>query len=309
MTEPGKQPPKSDTQTITGFGLPAKHLWLIIGLNALISTAISLLMVLVVGPWAYTGAVSGLFEATPDTVSQLPVAGTPLDALPPGLEQLTPMPTPTPVPEPILYEVQAGDSLSQISIRFNVPQNDIIVANNLSDPDTLQAGQTLLIPIGGLSDATPTFTPAPIPTDTPLPFDPPTPEGGEPKTPPEDVTVKPTETPTPIPTATSPPLGEVRVTISNVLGYGQLEQEVVVISNEGPGVNLLGWKIKGSKLGEYDFPNLFLWNGGFVHIHTTAGTNTPGDLYWGQNEPAWFSGDTVELIDASGAVVSSYTIP
>jgi LysM repeat protein len=268
------------------------------------------MVVLVVGPWAYTGAVSGLFVTTPGVVSQLPVVGgTPLDALSPETESLTPTLTFTPAPEPILYEVRAGDSLSAIALRYEVTQADIMAANGLTDPDTLQAGQILLIPVGGVGNATPTFTPAPLATDTPIPFDPPTPEGGASKAPLEDVTVKPTETPTPVPTATAPPFGEVRVIISQVLGYGQLEQEVVVISNEGPGVNLLGWKIVGSKLGEYNFPNLFLWNGGFVHIHTTTGANTPGDLYWGQDEAGWFSGDRVELVDASGVVVSSYTIP
>jgi len=123
------------------------------------------------------------------------------------------------------------------------------------------------------------------------------------------VTIRPTETPTAVPTATAPPIGEVLVEINNVLGYGQLEEETITIFNQGPGVNLSGWKITGSRLGDYDFPNLFLWNGGSVRIHTTVGANTPSDLYWGQEEAHWFSGDTVSLIDPAGEIVSSYTIP
>ncbi|MFQ5578894.1 MAG: lamin tail domain-containing protein, partial [Anaerolineae bacterium] len=101
----------------------------------------------------------------------------------------------------------------------------------------------------------------------------------------------------------------VAVNITNVLGYGQLEQEMVVIFNRGPGVNLSGWTLTGSSLNEYPFPNLFLWNGGSVRIHTTGGANTPTDLYWNRQEPHWFSGDTAILKNAAGEVMSSYTIP
>lgn len=44
------------------------------------------------------------------------------------------------------YIVQPGDSLSGIAARFNVSLNDLMSANNLSDPNTLSAGAALLIP-------------------------------------------------------------------------------------------------------------------------------------------------------------------
>jgi LysM repeat protein len=303
------QPSQVEYEPVTGFGISARQLWLIIGLNALISTAISLLVVLVVGPWASTGAVSSLFTSTPQAISQLPGAGPSLDGLVTSTPDVLVTPTFTPVPEPVLYEVQPGDSLSGIALQYDVSLADLMSANGLNDPDTLQAGQTLLIPIGGLVNATPTFTPIVLPTETSIPFDPPTPEGGDLSKPAADVSLNPTETPTVIPTATAPPINEVKISINNVLGYGDVAEEVITLLNEGPGVNLSGWKITGSSLGDYNMPNLFLWNGGSVRIHTKTGTNTPSDLYWGKEEAYWFSGDTVTLLDASGEVVASYAIP
>jgi len=293
----------------TGFALPGKTLWLIIGINALVSTVISLLVVLIVGPWVFSGAISG-FPIGGNEGAQAPlVRGTPLDQLIPTVETPQAPATPTASPEPVLYVVEVGDSLSGISEKFGVPQEDIMKANDFDDPDYLQVGQTLLIPMGGLAEATPTFTPISIPTDTVIPFDPPVPTGEGAAGPAPDISLTPTPTLTPIPTATAPPLDEIAVEITNVLGYGQLEGEVIVIFNQGPGVNLSGWTLGGSSLGDYAFPNLFLWNGGSVRVHTKAGSNTPSDLYWDQDAPRWLSGDTVVLKNAQGEEMSSYAIP
>ncbi|NIV39826.1 MAG: LysM peptidoglycan-binding domain-containing protein, partial [Anaerolineae bacterium] len=50
---------------------------------------------------------------------------------------------------------------------------DIIAANQLENPNFLQVGMQLIIPIGGVPEVTATFTPAPTATDTPIPFEPP----------------------------------------------------------------------------------------------------------------------------------------
>jgi LysM repeat protein len=309
MVERGKQPQDEYQSKITGFGVTAKHLWLILGVNALISAAISLLVVLVVGPWAYSGAVSGLYSSPADAAVEPAAEGTPLDALATttAMAMAAESPTPTQTPEPVLYEIVAGDSLSGIATQFGVSMDDIMTANGIQDPDALQAGRTIVIPVGGLVGVDPTATIEPEPTETTLPFDPPTPEGAQSV---QDVSIKSTETPTAIPTATAPPLDQVMVSIDTVLGYGQLEEELIVIFNQGPGVNLFGWKLRSlTSESEFELPNLFLWNGGSVRIHTTSGTNTSADLYWGQAEARWFSGDTVELVNASGEVISSYVIP
>lgn len=293
-------------------GLSTKTLALILGVNALVSTVISLLVVLIVGPWAFTGAVQGFPTAEKPAAAQTsPAEATPLEQIAgsPVAEAPAMSPTATAIPEPELYVVQVGDSLSGIAAGYGVSVDDIMAANGFNNPDYLQAGQTLLIPVGGLAEATPTYTPHPVPTDTPIPFDPPSLTENSAAQPAVDISLTPTFTPSPIPTATAPAFDEIAVDINNVLGYGQLEQEMVILFNRGPGLSLSGWKLTGAKTGDYNFPNLFLWNGGSVRIHTVTGTNTPTDLYWDQEAPVWFSGDTLELKNARGEVVATYTIP
>lgn len=51
-----------------------------------------------------------------------------------------------------VYIVQPGDSLSSIASRFSVTMNDLMTANNISDPNQLAAGQQLIIPgLGGVT--------------------------------------------------------------------------------------------------------------------------------------------------------------
>jgi LysM repeat protein len=52
--------------------------------------------------------------------------------------------------EPVTYVVQGGDTLFRISQRYNVSIEDIVTANNLQNPNRLDIGQTLIIPVGGL---------------------------------------------------------------------------------------------------------------------------------------------------------------
>lgn len=54
-----------------------------------------------------------------------------------------------------VYIVQAGDTLSSIASRFNISVNDLMTANNITDPNLLAAGQQLLIP--GLEGVTGTL--------------------------------------------------------------------------------------------------------------------------------------------------------
>ncbi len=44
-----------------------------------------------------------------------------------------------------IYTVQAGDTLTQLSLRFGVPINQITADNGLSNPNTLSVGQSLVI--------------------------------------------------------------------------------------------------------------------------------------------------------------------
>ncbi len=46
-----------------------------------------------------------------------------------------------------VYLVQAGDTLYSIALRFDVTVEDLITANQIQDPDLIQIGQRLLIPV------------------------------------------------------------------------------------------------------------------------------------------------------------------
>lgn len=69
----------------------------------------------------------------------------------PNRPQLSPTPdAPHPLPtlrsEDEQYVVQPGDTLGEIAIRYSVPLETIIEANNISNPNILEIGQVLTIP-------------------------------------------------------------------------------------------------------------------------------------------------------------------
>ena len=71
-----------------------------------------------------------------------------------------------------IYTIQPGDTLANISSRFDVPMAEIAEANNLTNPNTISAGETLVIPeqVEEETAIPPTeITPevTDIPTDTP----------------------------------------------------------------------------------------------------------------------------------------------
>jgi hypothetical protein len=72
-------------------------------------------------------------------------------------------PTPTPAPTPLIYVVKSGDTLSKIATQFDVTLDDLIAANKetLPNPDKLDIGDELIIPIGGLQPS-PSPSPSPI---------------------------------------------------------------------------------------------------------------------------------------------------
>jgi LysM repeat protein len=53
------------------------------------------------------------------------------------------IPTPTPAG---LYTVQAGDTLGGLAEEFGTTVEELLAANGLTDPNAIQAGQTLIIP-------------------------------------------------------------------------------------------------------------------------------------------------------------------
>jgi murein DD-endopeptidase MepM/ murein hydrolase activator NlpD len=59
------------------------------------------------------------------------------------------------------YTIQSGDTLGVIASKFGVTTDEIIVANNIQDPNMLSAGQAIIIP--GLEGVTGNLTAATIP--------------------------------------------------------------------------------------------------------------------------------------------------
>jgi len=73
--------------------------------------------------------------------------------LPPVSPTVAPPPAPTPTPAKPAgtvpgqhYVVQEGDTLNAIAEKFGVPIEEIVKANNLTNPDVLSIGQELIIP-------------------------------------------------------------------------------------------------------------------------------------------------------------------
>lgn len=291
---------------VTSVGLPPGQLALIIGVNAVISLIISISVVLLANRQVLPGDLVASATGTPDAAAQgSQLAGTTTPLLSPVADETLPSSTPL---QAVSYVVEEGDTLGLIAQKFSVSLSDLMIANGLSNQDLIQIGQELTIPLGGVSTATPTFTPMPIPTETPLPFDPPTPLPADAEIPREPaVTVGPS--PTPIPTSTPPPFDEINVVISEVTGAGDLVRETLVILNKGAGTSLRDWKLEGSSLGVFIFPDIFLFSGGSIRVHTAAGENTPSDLYLNQGEPAWPPGTTIILNDSSNTEISRYVVP
>ena len=76
--------------------------------------------------------------------------------LPPGV---TPGPGGT-----VTYTIKAGDTLSGIANQFGITVEDIVKTNNIADPNAIQEGEVLVIPVGAATPAAAaTATAAPSP--------------------------------------------------------------------------------------------------------------------------------------------------
>ena len=100
------------------------------------------------------------------------------------------------------------------------------------------------------------------------------------------------------------------ITISSVVGAGNLDMEYIQILNQSGGaINLSEWRIQNGRGQQFTFPAMILNQDGAVEVHSKAGTNTVIELYWQSDAPIWQSGDTVTLFDASGETQATYQIP
>ncbi len=112
------------------------------------------------------------------------------------------------------------------------------------------------------------------------------------------------------PQTTLSPNADIPVEIVSIVGAGTLTAESVVVRNAGDEpLNLANWQLQDSDKNIFIFPNLTLNNDGAVQVHTVSGTNTVIDLYWGETEPVWQSGEEAALLDPSGNVRAVYQVP
>jgi len=110
--------------------------------------------------------------------------------------------------------------------------------------------------------------------------------------------------------ATLDPTIEIPVEIVSVIGAGTLNAEWVVVSYKGDEqINLANWELRDEDRNIFVFPQLILHKNGAVQVHTASGTNTVIDLYWGESDPVWGSGEEAQLYDPSGNVRSVYKVP
>jgi hypothetical protein len=110
--------------------------------------------------------------------------------------------------------------------------------------------------------------------------------------------------------ATLNPQIDIPVEIVSVIGAGTLNAEWVVVSYKGEDqINLANWELRDEDRHTFVFPQLILHKNGAVQVHTVSGTNTVIDLYWGQSDSVWESGEEAQLYDPSGNLRAKYKVP
>ena len=183
---------------------------------------------------------------------------------------ITPSPTATRVV--VMYEVQPGDTLGEIALKFDVSVESIMEENGLSEAGVLGSGQNLFI-----------YLP---------------PEGG-----------LPVLDSTPLPPATPDP-AESLVKIAFVIGAGDLNSERVRLERVGEGtLSLAGWKLHDEDGNQFIFPRLSLFPGSVVDLYSGAGRDSVVALYWGLPEAIWSPGETVALLDDQDKLRAIFSVP
>ncbi len=114
----------------------------------------------------------------------------------------------------------------------------------------------------------------------------------------------------PIDTGGTPSSGSIDVAIISIAGAGALEDETTTVQNNGTSpLVLTGWTLKNNEGSMYTFPQLTLYPGGTVQLHTGTGEDTASDLYWQNTTAVWSSGELAALYDAQGIARAFYRVP
>jgi LysM repeat protein len=187
-------------------------------------------------------------------------------------------------PAPESHIVQAGETLGQISLRYDIPVDAIMAANGIDNPNFLSVGQELTIPQPGES-----LPEAEVPAEGEAAGD---------------------GLPTPIPTVPAVE-GESMLVIAGVESPGQIALESVQIVNNGSReATLRNWTLTDQSGNTYTFGQLTLFgDGAGISLHSGSGQDNATDLYWGLEEALWNSGDRVVLYDDAGTVQAEFQVP
>lgn len=105
-------------------------------------------------PWLWTSVVGVVLSLLiGGCTREKPMATpTPTTQAEPEFATASPIASPVSTPEPpklTYYTVQAGDTVWGIAQNFGVPVKALVEANSLSEPDRLQPGTELVIPVEG----------------------------------------------------------------------------------------------------------------------------------------------------------------
>jgi len=223
---------------------------------------------------------------TPEPVAQRAPATVSLVASP------TPSTAPSPTPNLNFesYQIRPGDTLGAIATSFGVTVEAIIGANNLTNPDVLNVGDVLLIPLGPTADLQTDSTNVPEASPTV-------------RVTPSPVEIGPSSTPL-------PPGFDPQLEIVTVVGAGDLDEERVMIRLNGDNtLSMKDWRLEDADGNVFIFPDLTLFKGGAVTVFSKTGVDTVVELYWGAPESVWEVGETIALLDPQGEVRATYRIP
>ena len=207
-------------------------------------------------------------------------------------------------PTPLIHTVRSGDTISGLSLQYDVPADDIIAANGIANPNFLTVGAKLVIPVGGVELVEATNTPMPTATETPIPFEPPSAQMTATAAAEAGATITPLPTPLPV-------TGELQIDIVEVVKPGVVAQEGTTIANRGSRLaDMSGWSLNDAEGNSYTFPSFRLWAGGSVTVFTRAGQDgsPPAALYWGRAQAAWSAAEQVTLKDLAGETVATHTV-
>jgi murein DD-endopeptidase MepM/ murein hydrolase activator NlpD len=184
-----------------------------------------------------------------------------------------------PTPTPITYTVKGGDTLGQIAAELDVSIESLMAANGLQDPNTLSAGQVLVVPIIE--------------------------EEGQPQG-----VVSTQAVATQNPAGTPEPASETyKVIIKGAYQSGDLETEYVYLQNTGGVAAMEGWTLEDGQGHVFIFPAFTLYKNGGVNVYTQDGVDSVINLFWGLDEPIWVAGRTITLRETNGTVHSTFEIP